>query len=152
TKKVKLDWRKSFGSGRSLGWIPFKAVSLRRRGKYLRFCGKVIRIFESERFGAVDKWQQGCFAQDAVGDWWLCLPVKVIDQTPAPERAEVGIDRGLKVTAVTSDGEQLASGTFYRSLERKIAQAQRRRHRRQSKGLHRRAKRRRQDALHQFSR
>jgi putative transposase len=37
-------------------------------------------------------------------------------------------------------------------LESKIAQAQRRGHRRQAKRLHRRATRRRQDALHKFSR
>jgi putative transposase len=40
-KKVKLRWRVSAGSRRSLGWVPLKAASLRRRGKYLRFCGVV---------------------------------------------------------------------------------------------------------------
>jgi hypothetical protein len=24
----------------------------------------------------VKRWRDGCFAQDAVGDWWLCLPVE----------------------------------------------------------------------------
>ena len=52
----------------------------------------------------------------------------------------------------TSDGERLESGRFYRGLEAKIAQAQRRGHRRQAKRLHRRAARRRADALHKFSR
>jgi putative transposase len=49
-KKARLRWRKGSGSHRSLGWIPFKAASIRRRGRYLRFCGKTIRIFESDRF------------------------------------------------------------------------------------------------------
>jgi hypothetical protein len=53
-KRAKLRWRVSSGSKRSLGWIPFKAASIRRRGRYLRFCGKVIRIFESERFEEID--------------------------------------------------------------------------------------------------
>jgi hypothetical protein len=31
-------------------------------------------VFEKGRLEGI-KWQSGCFAQDAVGDWWLCLPV-----------------------------------------------------------------------------
>jgi putative transposase len=64
----------------------------------------------------------------------------------------VGIDLGLKDTAVTSDGERLEAGGFYRGIERAIAQAQRRGHKRQAKRLHRRAANRRRDALHKFSR
>src|SRR5262249_5771880 len=63
----------------------------------------------------------------------------------------VGIDLGLKDVAITSDGERLESGRFYRNSEHQIAQAQRRGHRRQAKRLHRNASRRRHDALHRFS-
>jgi putative transposase len=88
----------------------------------------------------------------ALGDWWLCLPVeKAVSQAPAPLEA-VGIDLGLKDTATTSDGERLVAGHFYRGIEQKIAQAQRRGHKRQAKRLHRQAARRRKDALHKFSR
>jgi hypothetical protein len=71
-KRRRLRWRISHGARRSLGWVPFKAASLKRKGRALRFCGKTFRIFEDERLNAV-KWGQGCFAQDAVGDWcfWL---------------------------------------------------------------------------------
>jgi putative transposase len=128
-----------------------KAASLKRKGRALRFCGKTFRIFEAERLND-KKWGQGCFAQDAVGHWWLCLPVEEpVEQRPAPEES-VGIDLGLKDIAVTSDGERLEAGRFYRDLERRIAQAQRRGHRRQAKRLHRTAARRRADALHKFSR
>jgi putative transposase len=151
-KKVKLRWRVSQGSRRSLGWVPFKAASLRRRGKYLRFCGKTIRFFEAKRFCEISKWQCGAFAQDAVGDWYLCLPVPVVDQSPAPSKMDVGIDLGLTDTAVTSDTERLNAGKFFRSLEHQIGAAQRRGHKAQAKRLHRRAARRRQDALHVFSR
>src|SRR5581483_4588217 len=67
-KRPKLRWRVSRGARRSLGWIPWKAASLKRRGKALRFCGKTFRVFEAHRLEGV-KWKQGCFAQDAVGDW-----------------------------------------------------------------------------------
>jgi IS605 OrfB family transposase len=150
-RRVKLRWRVSRGARRSLGWVPFKAMSLKRAGKAVRFCGKVFRVFEPGRLDGVT-WQQGCFAQDAVGDWWLCLPVLVRVEATKACRAAVGIDLGLNRTAVTSDGDRLGAGTFYRSIENKIAQAQRRGHKRQAKRLHRRAASRRSDALHKFSR
>jgi putative transposase len=150
-RRLRLRWRTSRGPRRSLGWIPFKAASLKRKGKALCFCGKTFRVFESERLERVS-WKQGCFAQDALGDWWLCLPVSVsVDETIAPLE-KVGIDLGLKDIAVTSDGERCERGLFYRGIEQKIAQAQRRGHRRQAKRLHRKAKNRRKEALHQFSR
>jgi putative transposase len=150
-KRYRLRWRISRGARRSLGWIPLKAASLKRKGRGLRFCGKSFRVFEPERLDEV-KWGQGCFAQDAMGDWWLCLPVEhAVEQRPTSEES-VGIDLGLKDIAVTSDGERLQAGRFYRGLEGQIAQAQRRGHRRQAKRLHRKAARRRADALHKFSR
>jgi putative transposase len=150
-KKLKLRWRVSSGPKRSLGWIPFKAVQLKRQGRVLRFCGKSFRVFERDLLEGC-RWKCGCFAQDAVGDWWLCLPVeRAVPETSAPSEA-VGIDLGLKDTASTSDGDKLVAGQFYRGIEGKIAQAQRRGHKRQAKRLHRQAARRRKDALHEFSR
>jgi IS605 OrfB family transposase len=150
-KKAKLRWRVSRGAKRSLGWIPFKAVQLKRKGKSLRFSGKAIRVFERELLEGA-RWKSGCFAQDAVGDWWLCLPVERVIVPSVARNDEVGLDLGLKDTVATSDGEELEAGRFYRDIERKIAQAQRRGHKRQAKRLHRTAARRRKDALHQYSR
>jgi IS605 OrfB family transposase len=150
-RKIQLRWRVSRGPRRSLGWIPFKAVQLKRSARALRFSGKTFRVFERERLEGVT-WKSGCFAQDAVGDWWLCLPVEwARTETPAP-REIVGLDLGLKDTVASSDGGKLQAGQFYRHIEPQIAQAQRRGHRRQAKRLHRTAARRRRDALHRFSR
>lgn len=150
-KKRKLRWRVSRGARRSLGWVPFKAASLKRKGKHLRFAGKVFRVFEAGRLDGM-KWKQGCFAQDAVGDWWLCLPIEREVERAVASREAVGIDLGLKAVATTSDGDALEAARFYRDIEQKISQAQRRGHKRQAKRLHRKAARRRQDALHKFSR
>jgi putative transposase len=150
-KKAKLRWRVSKGAKRSLGWVPFKAVQLKRKGKAWRFSGKAFRVFEGDLLEGV-RWKSGCFAQDAVGDWWLCLPVeRQVLQSVAAKEA-VGIDLGLKDIAATSDGDKLQAGQFYRNIEQKIASAQRRGHKRQAKRLHRTAARRRKDALHKFSR
>ena len=150
-RRVKLRWRVSRGMRRALGWVPFKPASLRRKGAALRFCGKTFRVFEAARVEGI-KWQQGCFAQDAVGDWWLCLPVLVNAEPCVAPRVAVGIDFKLKDTAITSDGDRLEAGKFYLGIEASIAQAQRRGHKRQAKRLHRRAANRRRDALHKFSR
>jgi putative transposase len=150
-KKMKLRWRVSQGSKRSLGWVPFKAVQLKWKGKHLRFSGKAFRVFERELLeGAV--WKSGCFAQDAVGDWWLCLPVTQEVSHSEAQKEAVGLDLGLKDIVATSDGDKLEAGHFYRSIELKIATVQRRGHKRQAKRLHRTAARRRKDALHKFSR
>src|SRR6202022_343109 len=86
------------------------------------------------------------------GDCWLCLPVRVgVEQTVARCEA-VGIDRGLKNVAVTSDGDRRDGGRFDRGIEQRIGQSQRRGHERKAKRLHRRAANRRRDALHKVSR
>src|SRR5580700_999439 len=150
-RRVKLRWRVSRGSRRSLGWVPFKAASLKRCGVALRFCGKAFRVFERERLEAV-KWRDGCFAQDACGEWWLCLPIKIaVEQKTAPRDA-VGIDLGLKEIAVTSEGERLEAGRWTQEFAGRLATAQRCGHKRQAKRLHRKAARCRADALHKFSR
>ena len=51
-KRLKLRWRVSRGARRSLGWVPLKSASLKRKGHALRFCGKTFRVFEPERLNA----------------------------------------------------------------------------------------------------
>ena len=150
-KKPKLNWRASRGARRSFGWVPFKALSLKRKGRGVRFAGKCLRVFERERLEGV-KWQGGCFAQDAVGDWWLCLPVKVQGECTVAPQEEVGIDLGIKSIAVTSDGDRLEAGRWTHRYAKKLASAQRRGHKRQAKRIHRKVARCRADALHVFSR
>jgi putative transposase len=119
-QRLKLRWRVSRGPKRSLGWIPFKAANLKRKGVCLRFAGKCFRVFETERLEGVT-WQSGCFAQDAVGEWWLCLPVKTeAEETAAPYEV-VGIDLGLKDIAVTTEGDRLAAGRWTRRFAQKLA-------------------------------
>jgi len=147
-KKVKRKW---CSKKRALGWIPFKAVQLKTHGKSLRLSGKSIRVFVRHLLEGKD-WKSGCFAQDSVGDWWLCVPVPHETTESIAAKEAVGLDLGLKDTAATSDDEKLEAGRFYRHIQKRIAQAQRRGHKRQAKRLHRRAARRRKDALHRFSR
>jgi putative transposase len=150
-KKLKLRWRASGGAKRALGWIPFKAASVKRKGNSLRFAGKMFRVFNRDYLGE-HKFRDGCFAQDACGDWYLCIPVHMpVEQTVAP-REEVGIDLGVKTIATTSDGEKLEGGRWTHGGADKLAMAQRRGHKKQAKRIHRRVANQRKDALHKFSR
>lgn len=150
-KKSKIGWRTSGGSRRSLGWVPFKALNLKRHGNAVRFCKKTFRVFDSDKLQNVT-WKQGCFAQDSLGDWYLSLTVEIKQEINVAPKEAVGIDLGLKTTATTSDGEKLNASHFYRNLEPKLAQAQKRGHKRQAKFIHRKIKRQRMDALHKASR
>jgi len=97
-RKAKLRWWVSQGTRRSLGWIPFKAVQLKRKGNALRYSGRTIRVFERELLeGRILK--SSCFAQESVGDWWLCVPVAIARvNTPAPDQA-VGLESALRMAA-----------------------------------------------------
>jgi IS605 OrfB family transposase len=150
-KRIKLRWRVSRGAKRSLGWVPFKAASLRRKGKALRFCGKTFRVFDRGYLADL-KFRDGCFAQDALGDWYLCVPVqRSVDLSVAPGES-VGIDLGLKSIATTSDGDTLEAGRWTHAYADKLGRAQRHGHKRQAKRIYRKAARCRADALHKFSR
>ena len=150
-KRAKLRWRKSGGSHRSLGWVPFKASDIKRTGAGVRFCGKQVRVFEASKLEGAE-WRGGQFAQDAAGDWWLCLPVRIeCDDDPAPSES-VGIDLGLKDIATTSDGDKLEAGRWTQAAAEKLASAQRRGHKKRAKRLYRKIARQLRDALHKFSR
>jgi putative transposase len=57
----------------------------------------------------------------------------------------------LKSVAKCSDGPELEQATFYRDLEPKLAEAQRRKRKRRVKTIHAKIANRRKDSLHKFS-
>ena len=161
-----LHWRCSGGPKRSLGWIPFKAASLKWKGKSLRFAGKHFRVFQRERLfcedGKLIEWGSSCFAQDAVGDWYLCLSIQVpVEQTVA-RHEEAGIDLGLGDTLTASDGWRAPNPRFTSAAADKLAELQRPRGTRKKtkrsrkskriKRLHRKIARQRRDHAHKVSR
>lgn len=151
-KKRKLRWRVSSGPRRRLGWVPFKAASIKVKGNALRFCGKTIRVFESDRLQGYE-FRQGSFSQNALGEWFFNVVVMIPAVKGKALDTQVGVDLGLKTIATTTEPRmRLDGGRFYRDIEHKIANAQRRGHKRQAKYVHRKAVNRRKDALHKFSR
>lgn len=149
-KRVKLAWRKSCGSHRSLGWLPFRRGQLKFKNGAIVFGGRRFRIFDSYELGGYDL-RAGTFAQNALGEWFLNVTVNQASEPAALPAEAIGVDLGLKDVAVTSEGDILPSGRWYRGIETRLGTAQRRGHTRQAKRIQRDAANRRKDALHKFS-
>jgi hypothetical protein len=65
-------------------------------------CGsraKAFRVFEQELRDAV-KWKSGCFAQDAVGNWWPCLAVELACAQPVVKSSAAAT--GIRRSACTA--------------------------------------------------
>ena len=177
--KARLSWRVSNPDHpkHSLGWVPWKAGSIALTDAGIKFAGKHFRVFERERLTDLPvpapvttkggnqrqprAWLDGCFAQDAVGDWYLCLPVKTGEPAPLNLPDSVGIDPGLKDIATDSDGWRVPAPRFGRKAQERLAQLQRpkgaRRDRRRTRGskaltrAHRKVARQRRDFTHKAS-
>jgi putative transposase len=152
-KKVRLSWRKSTGSRRSLGWIPFKRSAIHAAHGQVKFAGQWLSLWDS--YG-LDSYQirAGSVCEDARGRWYLNVCVALATAKPADRskaRRDVGLDLGLTDLIATSDGEKVSAPQFYRGLEDKLAIAQRANKRNRVRAIHAKIANRRKDSLHQFS-
>lgn len=154
-RKVRLSWRKSGGARRSLGWVPFKARSVRYQGGQVFFQGRWLSLWDS--YGLADyELRAGNFSEDARGRWYLNVVIEVPELIgpPLPRQPpglEVGIDLGLKALAAFSDGTVIQAPRFYRDLEEDLAVAQRAGKRRRTRAIHAKIRNRRNNFAHQLS-
>jgi IS605 OrfB family transposase len=151
-KKVKLRWRVSRGSRRSLGWIPFKASALRyRNGQILFSClDKPLCLWDS--YGLSNyKLGAGNISEDARGRWYINITVKVEKAKRSEGKSAVGIDLGLKDFAATSAGDKVEAEQFFRDQQDALAVAQRAGKKNRVRAIHAKIANRRKDFLHQLS-
>ena len=167
--RSKLRFRKSGGSRRSLGWVPFKGVNLRFKVSRkdpdkikLFFLGKSIGLFNAERLlhfvrlakQGVGKIRAGDFSQDSLGHWYLNVTVDQVEAALPPllgKNSSVGLDPGQIKAMTGSNGEVLGSGR-YRKMEPKIQEAQKHGHKKQAKFYNRKVWRQREDDRNKFCR
>ena len=148
-KRNKLQWRRSSGSKRSLGWIPFKKAGVKLVNGQIRFCGEYFCVGDSHDLSQYTM-GSGSFSQDARGRWYFNTTVKV-ETKPSEGRASVGIDLGLKTTATCSDGMVFERRRITDEFAKELAVAQRANKSRRVKSIHARIKHTRQDAIHKFT-
>ncbi|NEX60221.1 RNA-guided endonuclease InsQ/TnpB family protein [Noviherbaspirillum galbum] len=155
-RKVKLRWRVSGGSRRSLGWIPFKATALRYRNGQLWLSGidKPLGLWDSYGLSGYDL-GTGNVSEDARGRWYIniCATPKAKPmQRPTLFSDSVGVDLGLKDFVATSDGAVIEAQNLYRALEAKLRVAQRAKKTNGTRAIHAKIANRRKDFHHQLSR
>jgi len=141
----KLRWR----GRKAFGWIPLTNQDVVLAGGVAHFRGKRLRLWYHRPIEGRIK--SGCLTQDARGRWYCNLVCEIECRTEA-SGGVIGVDLGLATVATCSDGARLERAAFYRDVEPKLAEAQRRRRRRQARTLHAKIASRRKDSLHKFSR
>lgn len=148
-KKRKLNWRRSGGAKRSLGWVPFKVGAAMWKNGQVVFHKQHFKVWDSYGLAGY-KFRSGSFNEDSRGRWYFNVVVEV-DRKLSSGQTAIGIDLGLKTTATCSDGAKLESGRFYRDLENKLGIAQRAGRKARTRAIHAKIVNRRKDALHKFS-
>lgn len=153
-KKIKLRWRISRGSKRSLGWMPFKASALQYRNGQLWMSGidQPLSLWDSYGLANYDL-GAGSISEDARGRWYINITVKVAMQPSTEGKASLGIDLGLKSLAAFSDPvlPNIEAKKFYRGAEVKLGMAQRANKKRLVKTIHAQIAHRRKDHHHKLS-
>lgn len=148
-KKARLNWRKSGGVKRSLGWIPVRKDCISLKNGQVYHNKQHFKIWDSYGLSAY-KFRSGSFNEDSRGRWYFNV---VVDAQPELSKGtgSVGIDLGCKETATDSTGYKI-KGREYRELESKLGSAQRARNKKRVKAIHAKIKNRRADTLHKYSR
>lgn len=144
--RPKLRWR----GGKAFGWIPLTNQDVVLAGDVVSVRGKKLRLWYHRPVEG--KIKAACLTQDARGRWYCNLICELERPGECIGSETIGVDFGLATTATCSDGARLERANFYRDVEPKLAEAQRRRRRRQVRTLHAKVANRRRDALHKFSR
>lgn len=148
-KKAKLSWRKSRGTRRSLGWIPFTPQNIKLKNGKIVYNGTCYSVWDS--YGLENyKFRSGSFNEDSRGRWYFNVMVYCKPKTTKGVRS-VGIDLGCKTAATTSEGQKL-EGRRYRELESKLKIASRARNKKRVKAIHAKIANRRKDDIHKFTR
>ncbi len=148
-KRRRLNWRKSKGVRRSLGWVPFKSGAAKFKNGQLYFNGQFFKIWDSYGLGSY-KMKAGSFSEDARGRWYFNVAV-VFEVCEPTGKACVGVDLGCKETATDSNDYKI-KGREYRKLELQLGLAQRANNKKRVKAIHAKIKNRRKDTLHKYSR
>ena len=148
-KKNRLNWRKSGGVRRSLGWIPINTGAAKWKNGQVYFNGQYYKVWDSYGLSQY-RFRSASFNEDARGRWYFNVVVEM-PAAPSTGTKSVGIDLGCKEAATCSDGTKV-TGRRYRELEQKLGIAQRARNKQRVKAIHAKIANRRKDDLHKLSR
>jgi len=134
-KRSRLNWRKSGGTRRSLGWVPINTGAAKWKNGQIYHNGHYYKVWDS--YGLSDyRFKSASFNEDARGRWYFT--------------GLVGIDLGCK-DAVTCSDRTKYTGRLYRQHEKALTTAQRARKKQRVKAIHAKIKNTRNDDLQKLS-
>ena len=132
-KKMRLSWRRSHGTRKSLGWIPCTNQNVIVTGDFLKFGGKTFRFWKTREIPT--KIKSVSFNEDALGHWYVNFMCEVED-IPQVGTVDLGIDLGIKTQATLSDGRKFERDNLTKKYEDRLAMAQRAGKKRLAKRIH----------------
>lgn len=147
-KKARLNWRKTGGVRRSLGWIPLKTGASKWKNGQVFHNGQYFNVWDSYDLSKYT-FRAANFSEDARGRWYFNVVVDVEAKQTSGTRA-VGVDLGCKEAATTSEGDKLI-GRNYRDLEVKLGLAQRARNIKRVRAIHAKIANKRKDGIHKLT-
>lgn len=148
--KSSVKFRASFGSKRSLGWIPFQKQGRKIDGNSIIFVKRKYKFFGSKSRPIPQDVRGGRFNEDSSGNWYVSFFVNVEKQRPEAF-GRIGIDLGLASFATMSDCSVIPAPQYYRKLEPKIKSAQRANRKKRTTKIHAKIRNCRTDFLHKLS-
>ena len=147
-KKKRLSWRRTRGSRRSLGWIPFKSGAVKWKSGQIFHNGRYYKVWDSYGLSQYS-FRSGSFNEDARGRWYINIVVE-LEEKASQGRSSIGIDLGCKEAATDSTGYKV-KGREYRRLEEQLGKAQRANKKKRVRAIHAKIRNRRKDTLHKYS-
>ena len=148
-KRSKLNWRTTFGSKRSLGWIPINSKAASWKNGQVYFNKKYYSVFDSYGLSKY-KFKSASFNQDARGRWYFNVVVEV-PRVLSSSQGSVGVDLGFKSSATASDGSETKDNRIYRRYEKLLALHQRANNKKRVRNIHAKIANIRKDTLHKFT-
>ena len=147
-KKVRLNWRKSKGVRRSLGWIPINTGAASFKNGQVYFNGEHFKVWDSYGLSQY-QFRTASFTEDTRGRWYFNVVVSYT-AIASEGKGSIGIDLGGKAAASDSNGDGIV-GRDYRALEEARGSAQRARKKNRVRAIHAKIKNRRKDRQHKYT-
>lgn len=122
-----------FRGKKSPKWVPLKKQSIKLNNGIIIYNKKKFRIWQLLKIKGEIK--SGSFTQDTTGRWFVNLSYESTEVKQSFGINKVGIDLGLKTTAVCSNGDSLNVNDL-KALDHRIAKLQRARRFKLVKVLH----------------
>jgi IS605 OrfB family transposase len=148
-KKQKLKWRKTFGSRRSLGWIPINSKAASWVNGQVYFNKQYYSVFDSYELSKYE-FKNASFNEDARGRWYFNVVVEV-PRVLSSGQGAVGVDLGFKASATASDGSETKYNQVYRQYEKQLKVQQRANNKKRVRNIHAKIANIRKDSLHKFT-